>query len=85
MEQPAEPSDLRHDGRFDHGGRRCDATFERRRRRANGVSGGRSPQLLAGAVVAEAAMDILGVESLEIGPWALREGVILERLDRIDR
>lgn len=50
-----------------------------------GVSSGRSPQLLAGAVVAEAAMDILGVESLEIGPWALREGVILERLDRIDR
>ena len=50
-----------------------------------GVSLGRAPQLLAGALVAEAAMDLLGIEKLEIAPWALREGVILERLDRIDR
>jgi exopolyphosphatase/guanosine-5'-triphosphate,3'-diphosphate pyrophosphatase len=50
-----------------------------------GVSSGRAPQLLAGAVVAEAAMDLLGVESLEVAPWALREGIILERLDRLDR
>jgi exopolyphosphatase/guanosine-5'-triphosphate,3'-diphosphate pyrophosphatase len=50
-----------------------------------GVSPGRAPQLLAGAVVAEAAMDLLGVERLQIAPWALREGVILERLDRIER
>jgi exopolyphosphatase/guanosine-5'-triphosphate,3'-diphosphate pyrophosphatase len=35
--------------------------------------------------VAEAAMDLLGVERLQIAPWALREGVILERLDRIER
>jgi exopolyphosphatase/guanosine-5'-triphosphate,3'-diphosphate pyrophosphatase len=50
-----------------------------------GVSAGRAPQLLAGAVVAEAAMDLLGVQRLQIAPWALREGVILERLDRIER
>ncbi len=50
-----------------------------------GVSAGRAPQLLAGAIVAESAMDLLGLERLEIAPWALREGVILERLDRIDR
>jgi exopolyphosphatase/guanosine-5'-triphosphate,3'-diphosphate pyrophosphatase len=49
------------------------------------VSPGRAPQLLAGAIVAEAAMDLLGADHLEIAPWALREGVILERLDRIDR
>ena len=30
---------------------------------------------------AEAAMDLLGVEELQICPWALREGVILRRLD----
>ncbi len=30
-------------------------------------------------------MDLLGVERVEIGPWALREGVILERLDRLER
>ncbi|MFI7101705.1 Ppx/GppA family phosphatase [Streptomyces sp. NPDC050161] len=48
-----------------------------------GVSEGRAPQLLAGALVAEAAMDLFGVESLEICPWALREGVILRRLDHL--
>jgi exopolyphosphatase/guanosine-5'-triphosphate,3'-diphosphate pyrophosphatase len=50
-----------------------------------GVSSARAGQLLAGAIVAEAAMDILGVSRLEVGPWALREGVILERIDRIGR
>jgi exopolyphosphatase/guanosine-5'-triphosphate,3'-diphosphate pyrophosphatase len=49
-----------------------------------GVSEGRSAQLLAGAVVAEAAMDLLEVESLRICPWALREGIILRRLDLLD-
>ncbi|MFF3177891.1 Ppx/GppA family phosphatase [Streptomyces sp. NPDC057900] len=48
-----------------------------------GVSDGRSAQLLAGALVAEGAMDLLGVEELEICPWALREGVILRRLDHL--
>jgi exopolyphosphatase/guanosine-5'-triphosphate,3'-diphosphate pyrophosphatase len=47
------------------------------------VSPGRAPQLLAGAIVAEAAMDLLGIERLDICPWALREGVILRRLDWI--
>ena len=53
------------------------------RERANlpGASEGRAEQLLAGSIVAEAAMDILEVESLAISPWALREGVILHRLD----
>jgi exopolyphosphatase/guanosine-5'-triphosphate,3'-diphosphate pyrophosphatase len=47
----------------------------------DGVSEGRAHQVLAGAVVAAAAMDTLGVEELELCPWALREGVILRRLD----
>jgi exopolyphosphatase/guanosine-5'-triphosphate,3'-diphosphate pyrophosphatase len=46
-----------------------------------GVSIGRAPQLLAGAIVAEAAMDLFEVEILAVCPWALREGVILRRLD----
>lgn len=54
------------------------------RSRLPGVSEPRAPQLLAGAIVAEAAMDLLGVEQLEIGPWALREGVILRRIDGLD-
>jgi exopolyphosphatase/guanosine-5'-triphosphate,3'-diphosphate pyrophosphatase len=48
-----------------------------------GVSSARGSQLLAGAIVADAAMDLLGVERLDICPWALREGVILQRLDWI--
>ncbi|MCX4568366.1 Ppx/GppA family phosphatase [Streptomyces viridodiastaticus] len=48
-----------------------------------GVSEARASQLLAGAMVAEGAMDLFGVERLEICPWALREGVILRRLDHM--
>jgi exopolyphosphatase/guanosine-5'-triphosphate,3'-diphosphate pyrophosphatase len=48
-----------------------------------GVSPARAHQLLAGAVVAEAVMRRLDVESLDICPWALREGVILRRLDQL--
>ncbi|MFD4556907.1 Ppx/GppA family phosphatase [Streptomyces sp. NPDC058469] len=48
-----------------------------------GVSEGRAEQLLAGAMVAEGAMDLFGVETLEVCPWALREGVILRRLDQM--
>ena len=50
-----------------------------------GVSDGRAGQLVAGALVAEGAMDLFGVERLEICPWALREGVILRRLDHMDQ
>lgn len=48
-----------------------------------GVSSSRAHQLVAGALVAEAAMRALRVEALQICPWALREGVILRRLDTI--
>ncbi|WP_409489952.1 hypothetical protein [Amycolatopsis sp. cmx-11-12] len=46
-----------------------------------GVSASRSHQLVAGALVAQATMRALSLEELEICPWALREGVILRRLD----
>jgi exopolyphosphatase/guanosine-5'-triphosphate,3'-diphosphate pyrophosphatase len=46
-----------------------------------GVSEGRAEQLLAGAIVAEAAMELLGIDEVAICPWALREGVILHRMD----
>ena len=48
-----------------------------------GVSRSRAPQLAAGAIVADAAMDLFGLPELEICPWALREGVILRRLDAL--
>ena len=47
-----------------------------------GVSSTRSHQIVAGALVAEASMRALGIEELEICPWALREGVILRRTDK---
>jgi len=47
-----------------------------------GVSAERAPQIVAGALVAEASMRALSLESVDICPWALREGVILRRLDR---
>ncbi|HEX6500324.1 MAG TPA: Ppx/GppA phosphatase family protein [Micromonosporaceae bacterium] len=50
----------------------------------DGVSPSRAHQLLAGAVVAEAAMERLGIDRLDICPWALREGVILRRLDVLE-
>jgi exopolyphosphatase / guanosine-5'-triphosphate,3'-diphosphate pyrophosphatase len=46
-----------------------------------GVSVDRSPQLVAGALVAEASMRALSIDSIEICPWALREGLILRKLD----
>jgi exopolyphosphatase / guanosine-5'-triphosphate,3'-diphosphate pyrophosphatase len=47
-----------------------------------GVSLGRAPQLPAGALVADAAMEMLAVEEVELCPWALREGLLLRRMDR---
>lgn len=49
-----------------------------------GVSASRAHQLVAGALVAQATMRALSLESLEICPWALREGVILRWLDHVD-
>ena len=46
-----------------------------------GISSDRSHQIVAGALVAEASMRALGLEELQICPWALREGVILRRID----
>lgn len=48
-----------------------------------GVSPSRAHQIVPGALVAEAVMNIFDLPALEICPWALREGVILERFDQI--
>jgi exopolyphosphatase / guanosine-5'-triphosphate,3'-diphosphate pyrophosphatase len=53
------------------------------RAKLQGVSAGRAPQLVAGAMVADAAIDLFGVQELVLCPWALREGVILRRLDTL--
>ncbi|AUN39171.1 Ppx/GppA family phosphatase [Tsukamurella tyrosinosolvens] len=51
------------------------------RRELDGLSSDRAGQIVAGALVAEAAMRAMKVEELDICPWALREGVILRYLD----
>jgi exopolyphosphatase/guanosine-5'-triphosphate,3'-diphosphate pyrophosphatase len=50
--------------------------------RANlqGVSQPRARQIVAGALVARAAMKALNVTAVEVSPWALREGIILHYL-----
>ena len=54
------------------------------RARLPGVSEGRAGQMVAGAIVADAVMDLMDATQLEICPWALREGVILKRLDTLE-
>ncbi|MGY1837794.1 MULTISPECIES: Ppx/GppA phosphatase family protein [unclassified Modestobacter] len=49
-----------------------------------GVSVQRAHQVPAGAVVAQAAMQAVDVPFVRICPWALREGIILRRLDSLE-
>jgi exopolyphosphatase/guanosine-5'-triphosphate,3'-diphosphate pyrophosphatase len=63
--------------------RRLPQMSQAERARLPGVSAGRAPQLPAGAIVADATLDLLGIDQLELCPWALREGVILRRLDML--
>ncbi|GAB3375847.1 Ppx/GppA phosphatase family protein [Amycolatopsis echigonensis] len=53
------------------------------RARLRGVSQARSGQILAGALVAEATMAALDVDSVEVSPWALREGIMLRHLEAV--
>lgn len=46
-----------------------------------GVSPGRAQQIVAGAMVAQAAMKKLNLDYVVQCPWALREGIVLKRLD----
>lgn len=46
-----------------------------------GVSASRAQQIVAGAIVAHSVMQVLEIDRVEICPWALREGIVLRRLD----
>jgi len=46
-----------------------------------GVSNSRAQQIVAGAIVARSVMATLDIDKVEICPWALREGIVLRRLD----
>jgi exopolyphosphatase/guanosine-5'-triphosphate,3'-diphosphate pyrophosphatase len=49
------------------------------------VSAERAPQIVAGAMVAKQLMQTLELKEICICPWALREGIVLHRLDWIER
>jgi exopolyphosphatase/guanosine-5'-triphosphate,3'-diphosphate pyrophosphatase len=53
------------------------------RAKLRGISLPRGRQILAGAVVADLTMATLDIRSLEICPWALREGIVLRHLESI--
>lgn len=48
-----------------------------------GITADRTFQIVAGAVVLSEAMRAFGVDELDVSPWALREGLILEYLDEL--
>jgi len=48
-----------------------------------GITADRTFQITAGAVVLHEAMTAMGVEELEISPWALREGVMLRYIEQL--
>ncbi|GAA3610138.1 Ppx/GppA phosphatase family protein [Nonomuraea rosea] len=50
------------------------------RARLPGVSAARARQIFAGAIVADATMAALDLPVVRICPWALREGILLDRL-----
>jgi exopolyphosphatase/guanosine-5'-triphosphate,3'-diphosphate pyrophosphatase len=55
------------------------------RRELPGVSAERAAQLVAGSMVARQLMRTLKLSEILICPWALREGIVLHRLDWLER
>ena len=52
-----------------------------RRSACTGAAAAAARAEVAGALVAEASMRALSIDTIEICPWALREGLILRKLD----
>nr|BFF08991.1 hypothetical protein GCM10025699_02940 [Microbacterium flavescens] len=48
-----------------------------------GITPDRTFQIVAGAVVLHEAMRSLGIDELEVSPWALREGVLLRYIESL--
>ncbi len=54
------------------------------RRRLPGLDERRADLILAGAVIAQGALRTFAGEGLTVGDWALREGMVLDAIDRHD-
>lgn len=63
--------------------KRLETMSIRDRSNLDGVSPIRASQVLAGAMTAHAAMEAFDLQVLEICPWALREGLLLQRFDTL--
>lgn len=48
-----------------------------------GVTTDRAFQIVGGGVVLSEVMSAFGIEQLDVSPWAMREGVLLDYLDRL--
>lgn len=49
-----------------------------------GITPERGYQIMAGAVVLRTAMKVFNVSTLQVSPWALREGIVLRYIDALD-
>ncbi|MBE9373255.1 exopolyphosphatase [Saccharopolyspora sp. HNM0983] len=54
---------------------------QRERARLPGVSRSRARRILAGALLAERVLHVIGADELEICPWGLREGLVFRFLE----
>jgi exopolyphosphatase/guanosine-5'-triphosphate,3'-diphosphate pyrophosphatase len=61
------------------------ASSERERLRLPGLDVRRADLVVAGAVLLDTVLDRLGVEELTLCEWALREGILLDYIDRHPR
>jgi exopolyphosphatase/guanosine-5'-triphosphate,3'-diphosphate pyrophosphatase len=57
----------------------------RGRLRLPGMDGDRADLIVAGAIVLDTALDLLGVKQLTLCEWALREGVLLDYIEKHPR
>lgn len=50
-----------------------------------GVTKDRAYQIVAGGIVLSEVMSAFGIDEIDVSPWAMREGVLLDYLDRLPR
>lgn len=50
-----------------------------------GITQDRALQIVAGGIVLSEVMEAFGIPELDVSPWAMREGVLLDYLDRLPR
>lgn len=75
---------ITHDQVADVASHVCARSSSSKRASIRGLEAHRADTIVAGALLVETLMDTLGFESFIVSPDALREGLVLDRLDRRD-